>query len=145
AGNRIGQNYDPNGNSVQVTRSGPIGGPTPTDNSGSTNVLLTSTEYKYDELNRAYQQDDALFVPAGALLVRPAHLIEGPSTPLDGKISKRTMYDRNSRVVQEIQDDLSTITNAYDGVNRLISTVDPERNTTTHTYDENNNVSSTVE
>src|SRR6185295_12110339 len=109
-------NYDPNSNMVKESKFGRIGGPSPSDNSGAGNVLLSQREFKQDELNRTFQQDDVLFIATGIITVRSPILTEGPLTPNDGRISLRTFYDRNSRKTREIQDDLDTISMEYDGV-----------------------------
>ncbi len=79
-GNQTVYQYDPAGNVVRVTRFGPTGGASPTSDGSdvlpmlvssngviqvanlvNTN-LLESVESRYDELNRAFQTDRALFV-----------------------------------------------------------------------------------
>lgn len=138
-GNRLTMNYDPNSNTVKSSMFGRIGGPSPTNNSGAGNVLLSQRELKHDELNRVFQQDELLFVSSGVITVRPPVLTEGPLTPSDGRISLRVIHDRNSRKVREIQDDLDTTIVEYDGVDRTVKTTDAEGNTESYTYDANNN------
>lgn len=139
-GNRTTQNHDPNGNVVMVSNFGRVGGPSPTNNSGAGNVLLSQRESKHDELNRLFQQDDLLFISAGVALVRGPVLTEGPLTAGDGRVSLRTVHDRNSRKVRATQDDLDTATWEHDGVDRVVRTVDPEGNAIAYGYDKNNNV-----
>lgn len=103
-------------------------------------MLLSQRESEHDELNRVFQQDDLLFISAGVALVRGPALSEGPLTPGDGRVSLRTVYDRNSRKARETQDDLDTTTWEHDGVDRVVRTVDPEGNAIAYGYDKNNNM-----
>ncbi len=139
-GARLASNYDANGNIVKESHFGSIGGPSPTNNSGVGNVLLSQREFKDDELNRIFQQDDLLFVSSGVSTARPPVLSEGPLTPADGRVSLRTIFDRNSRKAREIQDDLDATTVEYDGIDRVVKRTDPEGNIVSNTYDANNNV-----
>ncbi|MGO9272698.1 MAG: RHS repeat-associated core domain-containing protein [Terriglobia bacterium] len=67
----------------------------------------------------------------------------GPLNPV--AISTQTIYDRSSRVVQRIEDDLATTATQYDGVNREVRVTDPQGNTTAYTYDANDNEVQKVE
>ncbi|MEM9915474.1 MAG: hypothetical protein AAF911_10970, partial [Planctomycetota bacterium] len=49
--------YDPAGNIVETAYYGPIGGASPTDNSGANNKLLSLTRMYFDEANRNYRTD----------------------------------------------------------------------------------------
>lgn len=142
-GDRLTWVRDANGNVVTESRFGPTGGPSPTDSSGSGNVLLSQRELHYDELNRMFQQDDLLFLVTRT--IRPVALLEGPLVYGDGKVSTRFIYDRNSRLIKEIQDDLDTTITEYDGVNRVVRRTDPEGNQVVLTYDGNDNVIQQVE
>lgn len=144
-GNRLTNNYDPNNNVVKQSRFGRIGGPSPLNNSGAGNVLLSQQESKYDELNRIFQQDDLLFVSSSVSTARPPVLTEGPLTPGDGRVSLRTIFDRNSRKIREVQDDLDTTNIEYDGVDRTVKSTDAEGNTVSNIYDGNNNLIQKVE
>lgn len=144
-GNRTTYNYDPNSNPTSAAMSGRIGGPSPMNNSGMGNVPLSQREYKYDELNRTFQRDDVLFVSTGVSPARPPVLTEGPLTPNDNRITMRYIYDRNSRTVRKIQDDLDTTVMEYDGVDRTVRNTDADGNITSYTYDDNNNVTQKVE
>ena len=93
-GNQVVRNYDPNDNLVREFRFGLVGGPSPTDSSGAGNVLLSQREIKHDELNRAFQYDDLLFISDGVNTVKTPQLTEGPLTPRDGRLSMLYFYDR---------------------------------------------------
>src|SRR5204863_8375063 len=54
-------------------------------------------------------------------------------------------YDRNGRIVRDIEDDLATTNIQYDGVGRRVSVADPQGNLEAYTYDANNNVIQAVE
>jgi len=144
-GGRVTINYDANSNAVKSSMFGLIGGPSPTNNSGAGNVLLSQREFKHDELDRIFQQDDVLFISIGVVTVRAPILTEGPLTPNDGRISLLTFYDRNSRKIREIQDDLDTTVMEYDGVDRIMKTTDPEGDIGSFAYDGNNNVIQKIE
>ncbi|HKV33738.1 MAG TPA: RHS repeat-associated core domain-containing protein [Pyrinomonadaceae bacterium] len=144
-GGRVTSNHDPNDNVVKQSRFGRVGGPSPTNNFGAGNVLLSQREFKHDELNRVFQQDDVLFVSTGVGTARPPVLTEGPLTSGDGRVSLRTIFDRNSRKVRQIQDDLDTTLMEYDGVDRMVKTTDGEANIESYTYDANNNLIQKVE
>ena len=64
-GARTKRTLDPVGNAVSSELRGYLGGASPTDNSGSQNVLLASGSTKFDELNRAFETDRDLFGDAG--------------------------------------------------------------------------------
>ncbi len=54
---------DPDGRVIQSDMNGPIGGATPTDRSGSTNVLLARSLARFDEAGRQYEAQNQVFVP----------------------------------------------------------------------------------
>jgi RHS repeat-associated protein len=140
--------YDPASNRISNSQSGQPGGPSPTNSSGAGNVLLRRQTYEYDELSRAYQADDQPingtgFVASGVVTTRPPSVTPGPLNPLT--ISTQSIYDRNSRLVQRIEDDLTTTTTQYDGVDRVVMLTDPAGNTVQSSYDANNNLIQTVE
>lgn len=145
-GNVTVQVYDPASNIVKTSQFGALGGASPGDNSGSGNVLLGQTMRLFDEMNRQFQQDTALFVSSGVKTVRAPLLKDGPSgTSNDGQVMTRYEYDRNSRMTFMIEDDGNTPAYQYDGVNRRIAQIDPEGNRVEYTYDNNNNVTRIVE
>ena len=107
--------------------------------------MLNQREFKHDELNRVFQQDDLLFTASGVVTGRPPVLIEGPLYAGRRQHSLRTIYDRNNRKVREIQDDLDSTLMEYDGVGRVVKITDPEGNITLNTYDGNSNLIQKVE
>jgi RHS repeat-associated protein len=140
--------YDPEGNIVSTEGFGQPGGPTPGNNSGAGNVLLRSQTFLYDELSRQFQENQnpingTSFVAAGVVTARPPSVTPGPL--VSGVIASRTIFDRNNRITQRIEDDLATTLAQYDGVNRRVLITDAQSNTLQTTYDNNNNVIQTVE
>lgn len=144
-GNVTTFNFDPVDNIIHSTSLGSIGGASPTNNSGTGNVLLSDTEFQFDELNRSFQEDRLLFVSPGIVTQRPPNINEGLHTPGDNRVTIRTEYDRNSRQTFIIQDDLDTFRTDYDGVDRTLKTSDPESNVVEYAYDDNNNLIETRE
>ncbi len=138
-GNVLERHYDPASNLVLTQSFGPIGGPSPTNQNGVDNVLLSQNELKLDELSRVFQTDRVLFMPAGAVPTRPVTLQDGPLTPGDLKVTTRFDYDRLSRLRFRIEDDLDQYRSDYDGVSRVIHTIDAEQNEVLTGYDDNAN------
>jgi RHS repeat-associated protein len=121
--------------------------------------LLEATEYVYDEVGRLSQTDRVLFM-ATSNYARIPDLADGATdigkgdlTPNDdqdisgihgvwihGRVSSRTEYDRDSRVVFRVEDDEDTYLTYCDGVGRVIQTLDPEGNSVEMAYDDNGNV-----
>jgi RHS repeat-associated protein len=181
-GNQTVYQYDPDGNIVRTSQFGPTGGASPTSNGPLTPAmpvsqlgviqsanlvnsnLLSATETSYDELDRAYQTSQVLFVNTIAT-VRTPDVAEGGSdvglgnlTPgqtqaipgvsgvtILGRVSTQTEYDRDSRVTFTVADDTSTTRTIYDGAGRAIETIDPSNNTVITAYDGDNNVIETRE
>jgi RHS repeat-associated protein len=176
-GNQTVSQHDPASNVVRVSRFGPTGGssptadgpdvlPTPVSAGGiiqAANLvnrnLLAATENLYDELSRAFQTDQVLFVNTiptvrppdvadGAMDIGKGHLTPGDNQAIPGitgitiigRVTTRTEYDRNSRRTFTIEDDGDTARTFYDGANREIRTVDPEGNIVETAYDDNDNV-----
>jgi RHS repeat-associated protein len=140
--------YDPAGNVILQSRTGQPGGPSPSNNSGTGNVLLHQSDSLYDELSRRYQYDEqpingSSFVASGVTTTRPPSETTGPLNP--GDISTQFIYDRDSRLVQQIGDDLTTTSTVYDGASRRVMVTDPSGNTSAFTYDANNNLIQTVD
>ena len=154
-GNQTVYQYDPDGNVVRTLHFGPMGGPSPTSDGpnalpgpvSSTGViqtanlvssnLLSATESSYDELGRAYQTSQVLFVNTiptvppgrrgrGGRRHRPGEpdARPDPGDPRDrgvtilGRVSDRTEYDRDSRVTFTVAGRLATTRTFYDGVGR---------------------------
>jgi len=126
--------------------------------------LLEGTESLYDELSRTYQTDRVLFVNT-IPTVRPPDVADGAAdvgkgnlTPGDnqaipgvagvtiqGRVSSRTEYDRNSRITFTVEDDEDTYEYRYDGADRKIEAIDPAGNRVETAYDDNHNVIETRE
>ena len=178
-GNQTVFQYDPLGQVVREVKVGPVGGASPTSdgpaqlaapvsslgvieagNLVSTN-LLAATETLYDERQRVFQTNRALFVNTIGT-TRSADVADGASelgklnlTPNDdcavpglnappsgylGCVTNRTDYDRNERSTFQIEDDGDTLRVFYDGAGRVIKQVDSEGNRTELAYDDNGNV-----
>jgi YD repeat-containing protein len=143
-GNTTEQFHDPLSLVVRVLDRGPVGGPTPTDRLGTTNVDLSETGYRYDELGRLIGIDRELFVPSGAAPGRPPTLIEGPLVLGDGAINRVLEYDRLSRMTFDLRDTAATRRYDYDGAGRVISRTDPDGSTAQKFYDASHNVVETA-
>src|SRR5207247_995269 len=113
--------YDPASNFVRVLGRGPVGGPTPGDRSGSSNVDLSDVGSLYDEALRRIRVDARLFVPSGVVPARPAMLSEGPLLPGDGAINTVFEYDRLSRQTFVHKDSGALSRIDYDGASRPIT------------------------
>jgi RHS repeat-associated protein len=144
-GNERIVNYDPVSNIVKQTNRGPVGGSSPTNISGASNVELSIVENQFDELNRNIQRDQELFVSTGVMTQRTPDIQDAQLTPGDDRVTTRMEYDRKSRSTFQIEDDLDTYRMDYDGMDRLINSIDPEGNTVESAYDDNNNVIETRE
>ncbi len=131
--------YDPASNAVLEMRFGQIGGPSPTNDSGAGNVLLSQDERMVDELSRTFQTDRVLFVSAGVVPTRPVTLQDGPLTPGDLKVSTRMDYDRLGRLRFRTEDDLDQYRADYDGASRVIHAYDGENNEVLTDYDDDSN------
>ncbi|MBI4613834.1 MAG: RHS repeat protein [Planctomycetes bacterium] len=146
-GNRAQSRYDPASNVVEASFFGHPAGPSPTDDSGSGAILLARGFASYDELSRAFQLDQELFVDADTRgrLKRPADLQEGALTPGDNKVTTLLEYDRSSRRTFTTTDDLEVFHTRWDGMNRVTVTGDPLGNEVELFYDKNSNVLRVVE
>jgi len=133
------RHYDPAGNLVLEKRFGPVGGPSPTNQLGLSNVLLSQTEQHFDELGRAYQTDRVLFVSTGVSTTRPVSLQDGALSPGDGKVTTRFGFDRLGRLRFRQEDDLDLYRADFDGASRTLRTVDGEGNEVLTAYDANGN------
>lgn len=138
-GNQSIASYDPTGNATSIQSYGVNGGPSPTSNAGSGNVLLAETKFAHDEVNRRYQIDRKLFsntATAGQ---------DGPLSAGDGYVSSLFAFDRSGRLVAATDDQLHTVSNEYDGANRLVKQTDPLQNEVSFGYDPNGNAETTTE
>src|SRR5262249_11405922 len=134
-GNQTVTQYDPDGNVVRSLQFGPVGGPSPTSDGPSTlaepvsslgviqsgklvrSNLLSATETSYDELGRAFQTSQVLFVNTipttrtpdvaeggsdvglGNLNPGQTQAIPGLSgVTILGRVAGRAEYDRDSRI-----------------------------------------------
>ena len=104
---------------------------------GAGNVLLKDEFYLYDELNRLFQLDQALFLAEGFNPLRPEDLRDDNS---DGLVTEFMDYDALSRVTFTTEDDGDTKQTIYDGVGRSLLNLDPLGNSQAYTYDANSNV-----
>lgn len=138
-GNVMTYAYDPASNKVREQHFGLNGGPSPTNNSGAGNVLLSEMTMKFDELNREFEHNQRLF--ANTTTVGP----EGPLTPGDGLVTMRTEYDRNSRRTRMLDDNIHQRVFEYDGIDRVVREIDELNNEMVTTYDDNHNPVQTVE
>ncbi|MBI1927157.1 RHS repeat protein, partial [Candidatus Poribacteria bacterium] len=168
--------YDPASN---VIRGRSDGEPVNDVAGDSGNRTLTVAEYIYDELSRVFVTHQALFQTPDATPTRTPTLTDTPamdslavylsdassdaaSVPgavgiaVTGRVSTLTGYDRSSRVVFTIQDDLDAYRTDYDGADRVVKTVDSaisngfsgsvfnpanvSGNTVETAYDDNSNV-----
>jgi YD repeat-containing protein len=147
AGNVSAVEYDANGNTVRSRRFGPDGGPTPTTNAPSTN-LLTDTSSRYDELNRLTQTDRLLFsntVPAADIQEDATSIGKGDLIPGDGATNQRYEYDALGRQTFTVEDDGDISSTLYDGVGRVLVATDPLGNRVEYAYDDQGNVIETRE
>jgi RHS repeat-associated protein len=156
-GNQLFYNYDPAGNRVRVSSFGPLGGPTPTDNSAATlrqpfklgsltQPLLAQMEAKHDELGRVFEENTMLATYKDVRYIRKPVLDDGPLGEADdGLVTTRYEYDRKSRPIARLHDDLGVERLSYDGLHRVIRRRDAEGNTVDFRYDDNGNMVSTVE
>ncbi len=146
AGDIFEQLYDPAGNIIAKYAYGSIGGMTPADNSGTGNVLLSQSEYFFDEKNRMFQKEDILFVSDGVTTVRTPVFTDGPlGVSNNGRVTTRYEYDKRGRRTFVTEDDRDRYAYQYDGADRLLTTVDPEGNSKHYSYDENNNMTRIIE
>ena len=128
-GNVIVFSYDANGNRVRSRLRGEL-----TDVAGSSNnVLLDSTVFVYDEMDRLTRTEVAFFDTDTRIPID------------DGKAVTQTFYNDNSQIIRVEDDDNHAMLTAYDTANRQRTLTDAKGNITTFTYDANDNVISIAE
>lgn len=100
-------------------------------------VLLGHAQTSYDERNRPYQTRGQYF---------SADLATGVLTPItsdgngDGWAQTTIAYDRNSQVVQRVDDNGNARDYSFNGLSRLLTETDALGNVLTYTYDGNGNL-----
>jgi RHS repeat-associated protein len=130
-GNRSVRGFDVASNLIRRRAFGhPPGQP------GAPNVLLSDVRYRFDELNRVFQSDRALFVAQGFTPVRAVDLRDENS---DGFVTTRLEYDALSRLTYAVEDDLEVVRRIYDGASRPIEVSDHLGNRRLMAYDRNSN------
>ena len=150
--------YDPGSRIVAVVRQGLIGGPSPTDNSGTGNVSLSSGESRFDEAGRMYESQQDVFLASGTTLPSSravthtggglafnstANSNTGTVTLTTGGSSyvlSRNVYDRADRLIQTSADNTAAMVFTLDGAGRVIATQDALGNSVANTLDANGNV-----
>ena len=160
-GGAINSTYDPTSTLIQKQTSGQVSGATPIDHSGDGNVTLASTEMRYDEALRLYEQQQDVFFAAGSAggytvthtggglaANSPTNTNNTTVTLTSGGTSyvlTRIIYDRAGRIYQVLADLQPQIespaqtTYAYDGANRQILKTDPLGNSVATQFDANGN------
>jgi YD repeat-containing protein len=134
-GGSLDRFYDPASAVVRLLARGTVGGPTPPDRSGSSNVDLSDQRLLYDELNRRIRTDTLLFVPAGAAPGRPPMITEGSLLPADGAVNTGYEYDRLSRPTFVHRDSGAVTRLDYDGAGRTLKSTDAAGDTIEWTWD----------
>jgi RHS repeat-associated protein len=148
--------YDPGSRVIQKMASGTTGGASPTDRSGSANVLLASAEIHFDEAGRDYETQKFVFLPptlpSGRTITQIGGGLATNSTANDHTgsvilgsifstyVLSRNVFDRIGRVYQVLMDNTGAYTNQFDGASRKIYVTDPMGNELQLEYDDNGNV-----
>jgi YD repeat-containing protein len=141
--------FDPGGRTVATQALGSPRGPTPTDRSGSANILLASSEARFDEAGRRYETQRDVFLDGGAYYLGiPGNLPSGRSVTHTGGglaansttnnhtatvtltaggtsyVLERTVFDRADRVTAVANDNGAITTITLDGAGRQPLVVD---------------------
>ena len=145
--------YDPTSTLIQKQTEGMLGGATPTNHTGSGNVLLASIQMRYDEALRLYEEQQDVFLASGATLSSgravthtggglaansTANNHTGTVTLTTGGSSyvmTRIIYDANSRIVATLADNTAETSYAYDGASRQILLTDTLGSTVATQFD----------
>jgi YD repeat-containing protein len=161
--------YDPTDQLIASQTLGTAGGPTPTDRAGTSNVLLSASNSRYDEAGRAYENQQEVFLNTGLSGAIPTHTLpSGRSvshqggglaanatannhtatvTLTDGDTSYvlgRSVFDRTGRLSLFAADNTGQSSYTYDGANRQLSMTDALGNVQQSTYDANGNTTDTT-
>jgi YD repeat-containing protein len=90
--------------------------------------------------------DGATDVGKGNLTPGDSQAIPGiTSVVVEGRVSTRAEFDRNSRPTFVVEDDADTSRRLYDGLGRVIQSLDAEGNRVEYAYDDNGNLIETRE
>jgi RHS repeat-associated protein len=148
---------DPDGRVIQSISYGPIGGATPTNRSGSSNVQLAATIARFDEAGRPYeeQRDVSLAtgttLPSGRAVTHTGGGLAANSTANnhtgtvtltsggDSYALNRALYDRANRTVGTLADNTAQTSTTFDGASRPIQSTDAVGNMVQNTFDANGN------
>lgn len=144
-GNTVEHFYDPTSQVVRTLHRGPVGGPTPLDRLGTTNVDLRDVALLWDEQQRLFRVDQGLFIPSGAAPGRPPVINEGPSIPADGAINTTFEYDRLGRRTFVVRDTNATTRTDFDGLGRTVETILPDGSSVEWTWDDQHNMIESAE
>jgi RHS repeat-associated protein len=155
---------DPGGRTISTATYGSPGGPTPADRSGSSNVLLASSEARFDEAGRQYETQRDVFLDGGAYYLGvPGNLPSGRTVTHTGGglatnstannhtatvtltaggtsyVLGRTVFDRADRVTAAAADNGAITTITLDGAGRQPLVVDALGNSVARSFDNNGN------
>jgi YD repeat-containing protein len=152
--------YDPGSRVIQKIASGTVGGASPSDRTGSANVVLASAEIRFDEGGRDYESQQYVFLPptlpSGRTITQVGGGLATNSTANDHTgsvilgnvfstyVLSRKVFDRLGRVYQSLMDNTGAYTNQFDGASRKIYVTDPLGNQLQLDYDDNGNVIHTL-
>lgn len=114
----------------------------PAGQPAATPVALSEVSFSYDELDRVFQVDHALFLANGFNPTRTPDLRDADG---DGVVRYRYEYDALSRMTHSLDDDGQLTTSAYDGAHRVIDGRDAVGNRSQLVYDKRSNVIRRVE
>ncbi len=168
-GGVVNNTYDPTGANIERQVLGTAGGAVPIDRTGSANVPLTDEITRYDEADRAYEIQRAVFLNTGISGGAPTNNLPsgrsathgggglaansttnsntGVATLTSGQQSyvlARNVYDRLGRLTGRAEDNGAVSTTAFDGADRAIQTTDVLGNIINYTFDGNSNVTGTT-
>ncbi len=114
---------------------GQLGGPSPTDNNTSGNVLLSKVSMVYDQADRITKETRTRFVHGSVGI---------PYSPSGDQVIEYE-YDRDGQLTGYSTPSSGMIHYEYDGLNRLIQFSDPQGNSFERAYDLEGNLVKDVE